>query len=141
MRAVPDRVWSSDPQLAEAAEVQRAIYLADARPPEFSDEALALQFSARHADELRFCAVWNRWFQWNGGYWRPDETLKAFDLARAICRTVSAALPTEKSKIATGVASAKTVAAIVTLARSDRRHAATADQWDQDPWLFLAGNR
>ena len=32
--------------------------------------------------------------------------------------------------------SAKTVAAVEMLARSDRRIAATVDQWDRDPWLF-----
>ena len=32
--------------------------------------------------------------------------------------------------------SAKTVYAIERLARSDRRLAATVDQWDADPWLL-----
>jgi putative DNA primase/helicase len=38
-----------------------------------------------------------------------------------------------------GNAKAKTVAAVVTLARSDRRLAATTDQWDRDPWSFNTG--
>ena len=37
---------------------------------------------------------------------------------------------------ATRIASAKTVAAVATLARADRRIAATVDQWDRDPWLL-----
>ena len=34
------------------------------------------------------------------------------------------------------IASAKTVAAIERLARADRRHAATVEQWDADPWVL-----
>ena len=39
---------------------------------------------------------------------------------------------TEKSKIA----NAKPVAAIERLARADRPHAATVDEWDSDHWLL-----
>ena len=39
-----------------------------------------------------------------------------------------------KPKEASGIASAKTVYAVERLARSDRRLAATIDQWDTDPW-------
>lgn len=34
------------------------------------------------------------------------------------------------------IATAQTVAAIERLARADRRHAATVEQWDADPWLL-----
>src|SRR5215472_9579086 len=71
---------------------------------------------------------------WNGKCWTEDETLRAFNLARAICR--SAASKCNKGKTATMLASAKTVAAIERLARADRRLAATVDQWDADPWLL-----
>ena len=57
---------------------------------------------------------------WIGTCWQPEDTLKAFDRSRTLCR-------------AAGDADAKTVAAVVTLARSDRRIAATAEQWDADP--------
>jgi putative DNA primase/helicase len=71
---------------------------------------------------------------WDGRRWQMDDTLHAFDLARRICR--EAAAECNKLKIATTLASAKTVAAIERLARSDRRLAATVDQWDADPWLL-----
>ena len=41
-----------------------------------------------------------------------------------------------KSRVATQICSAKTVAAVVALARADRRLAATTEQWDADPWLL-----
>lgn len=112
---------------------------ADARPPEYSDESLALRFSAAHADDARFVAAWGKWLLWTGTHWQFDTTMRAFDSARVICRVASAEITDPKAiKLAAAVASAKTVAAIVSLARADRRHAATAAQWDQDAWLFLS---
>jgi len=100
--------------------------------PAFSDEALALQFADRHARDLRFVAAWNKWFVWNGQHWQFEDTLRAWDFARQVCR--EAAAQCNKSKTASAIASAKTVYAVERLARSDRRLAATIDQWDADPW-------
>jgi putative DNA primase/helicase len=105
-----------------------------ARPPAFSDDALALRFAERHANDLRFVAAWNKWLSWTGKRWEFDETLAAFDKSRAICREAAAAC--NKSKIAVALASSKTVAAVDKLAKADRRIAATIDQWDADPWLL-----
>lgn len=104
------------------------------RPPAFSDEALALRFSERHADDLRYVAAWGRWLRWDGTCWRFDDSLHAFDLARRICR--EAAAECNQPKVAVAIASAKTVAAVERLAKADRRHAATVDQWDADPLLL-----
>jgi putative DNA primase/helicase len=139
MRFVPDRIWDVDPDLHAEAEAEREQYraaqieVADARPPEFSDESLALRFTAKHSGEARYVAAWGRWLLWNGSRWEFDTTMRAFDLARMVARVASAEA---EGKIASAIASAKTVAAIVTLARVDRRHAATVEQWDGDPWLL-----
>ena len=107
------------------------VEVADARPPEFSDEALALRFVQRHGDELRYVAAWSRWYAWSGARWAPDSTLAAFDRARAICRAVSS--EADKLHVKTSLASAQTVAAAERLAKTDRRIAATVEQWDADP--------
>ncbi|MGQ7793755.1 phage/plasmid primase, P4 family [Faunimonas sp. B44] len=104
----------------------------DARPPAFTDEALALRFAEKHRHDLRYVAGWGKWLQWDGKRWTLDDTLLAFDKARNVCR--AAAAECNKSKIAAALASAKTVAAIERLAKADRRLAATAGQWDADPW-------
>ena len=52
----------------------------------FTEDALALRFSERHAHDLRYVAIRNQWFQWNGVIWAPENTLLVFDLARASCR-------------------------------------------------------
>jgi putative DNA primase/helicase len=106
----------------------------DPRPPAFSDDALALRFADQHADDLRFVAKWGQWFSWTGAHWRADDTLDAYDKVRATCREV--ALGCNKGRIATAIASAKTVASVERLAKADRRLAATVEQWDADPWLL-----
>ena len=102
------------------------------RPPTFTDEALALRFAERHEVDLRYVAAWSRWLRYDGRRWQFDETLRAFDLARRICR--QAASECKKARVACAIASAKTVAAVERLARADRRLAATTDQWDANPW-------
>jgi putative DNA primase/helicase len=63
-----------------------------------------------------------------------DKTLAVFDRVRILCRMVAAGC--NKPRTAKELTSAKTIAAVERLARSDRRLAATADQWDADPWLL-----
>ena len=104
------------------------------RPPAFTDEALALRFAALHAPDLRYVAAASRWFIYTGKQWLADDTLHAFDMARLICRRASAEC--NMAKVAGLLASAKTVAAVERLAKSDRRLAATMDQWDRDPLLL-----
>ena len=56
----------------------------------WAEESIALGFAARHEDALRYVAAWGRWLSFDGARWAPDETLHAFDLARAICRETAA---------------------------------------------------
>jgi putative DNA primase/helicase len=102
--------------------------------PEFSEDALALEFSERHGYELRYVAKWGSWLLWDGARWRFEDTYRAFDLARAVARDFANAH--DKEGGARKLASANTVAAIEKLARADRRHAMTTDAWDKDPWLL-----
>jgi putative DNA primase/helicase len=112
---------------------------ADARPPEYSDDALALRFSTAHGEDARHVALWGKWLLWSGSSWQFDDTMRAFDLARMICRAASAEVKDPKRvKLASAIASARTVAAIVNLSRADRRHAVATDQFDPDPMIFNA---
>ena len=101
------------------------------RPPDYSDEALALRFSAQYGPDWRYVAAFGRWYWWDGTRWVLDETLKVLDLARSVCRTTSAACTNER--LGRNVASAKAVVALERLAKADRRHAAAIDLWDANP--------
>src|ERR1700678_3481047 len=120
---------------AERARAPKPNEFIEGIPPAFSDDALAQRFADRHEGALRFIAAWGQWFRYNGKVWRQDDTLHAFDLARRICREASAEC-NGKEGVKAALASAKTVAAVERLARSDRRIAATIDQWDAEPWLL-----
>lgn len=104
----------------------------DTRPGLFSDDALALGFTKKYGRDLRYTAAHGQWALWDGCRWKRDDSLHVFDLARGICR--AAASVCENARAASRIESAVTVAAVERLARADRQHAATVDQWDRDPW-------
>jgi hypothetical protein len=87
------------------------------------EDSVALEFAAKHAGDFRYVAIWNRWLRYVDDRWQHEDTLKAFDQARKLCREA-------------GDAKAKTVAAVVTLARTDRAIVAREEQWDDSIWVL-----
>jgi putative DNA primase/helicase len=102
--------------------------------PEFSEDSLALRFAELHGDKLRYVAAWGKWLTWTGTHWHFENTLAVYDFARKICR--EAARQCNKPAEAKAISKAKTVAAVEMLARSDRRIAATIEQWNPDEFFF-----
>ncbi|WP_211849178.1 phage/plasmid primase, P4 family [Neoroseomonas eburnea] len=103
-------------------------------PIGFTEDALAAEFSEQHGEDWRHVSVWGAWLTWTGSRWEREGTLRAFDLARLVCR--AAANRANSNKVRTKLSQASTVAAVERLARADRRHATTAEVWDRDPWLL-----
>jgi P4 family phage/plasmid primase-like protien len=103
-------------------------------PPDCTDDAIGLRFSAEFGGVLRYVADWNRWMLWDGRVWRRDNTLRVYDLIRKTIRAIGPESPDER--VRAKLAAASTVAAIEKLVRSDRRHALEADNWDANPWLL-----
>jgi putative DNA primase/helicase len=99
-----------------------------------TEDALALSFTRRYHRDWRYVAAWGRWLVWDGQRWRAEDTLAATDLIRSVCRQT--AVRADNPKVAAKLASASTVGGVERLARADRRHAATTDEWDADPWLL-----
>lgn len=87
------------------------------------EDRVALNFADRYGGHFRYIAAYTQWMMFDGLRWRPERTLVAFDKARELCREA------KDTK-------AKTVAAVVALARSDRAIAATDEQWETDHWIF-----
>jgi hypothetical protein len=87
------------------------------------EDAVALDFAEQQEKHFRYVAAAGQWMRWTGTYWQIEPTLQAFDIARGLCRNA-------------GNADAKKVAAVTTLARADRRVAATTEQWDSNLYLF-----
>jgi putative DNA primase/helicase len=104
----------------------------DADP--LTEDALALRFSERHENDLRYVAARAQWFKWDGVRWRPEPTHLAFDLARDSCRTDAETYGNGRPLAVT----AQMVAAVERMAKADRRQAATLEQFDADGWLINA---
>jgi len=103
---------------------------------QFSEDTIALAFAEAHRDSLRFTAASSRWLEWQGTHWNQDRTQRVFDLSRELCRRVASEVEEEKKTLRCRLTSARTVAAIEKLARSDRRLAAVPEQWDRDAFLL-----
>lgn len=115
--------------------------MADIVSPVLSEDFLALQFTIRHALSLRFVPLWGKWLRWDGTRWKEDTTLAAFDLARKVVREHAVELAGyTNGNGPTALASAKTVASVERLARSDQMLAREANIWDADIWLLNARN-
>ena len=104
--------------------------------PAFSEEALALQYAEEHAPRLRYVSEWGKWMLWDGSCWKQDNTLHALDLARQLCRSAAAHANDDAERLANRATSAN----VLSLARADRKLAATSDQWDANPWLLNTPN-
>ena len=124
----------SDGSAAQSVDASGSVAAAEAAAPEFSDEALALDFAAEHVDRLRYVQTFGRWLLWNGNKWAIDESLAGLDEARKTCRR--AARRCNNAKASKELASAKTVAAVERLAKADRRLAATPEMFDREFWLL-----
>ena len=118
----------------DLAELRRRLQEGDP----FTENALARRFSLRHAQDLRYVAMWRRWLRWDGARWCGETTLLAFDLVRESCQRDGEDSQTETRP--RRLYSAKTVIAVERLARADRRPATTVDQWDAHEFLLNADN-
>lgn len=103
-------------------------------PPAFSDDWLAVGFVGAYGSGLRWSSG-PGWMLDNGVIWRRDENLSRYDLARRICRTAAARLPKGDAE-QRRLTSAKTVAAVLSLAQSDQRIVVSSNAWDAAPMLL-----
>lgn len=125
----------------QLAEIDNVLALVDKQAPEngsaqlnqVTEDDLAISFSQEHADTLCYIAKWGKWYRWNGSVWVEDDTLAVFDATRQHIRQT---INDIDRKAKTTLLRAQTVAAVEKLIRSDRRHAATVEQWDADPWVI-----
>jgi putative DNA primase/helicase len=97
-----------------------------------SEQWLAQLFAAENREEMVFTPIMERWHQWDGAIWRRDDKLIAFSTASALCRRIA---PTaDDHKAAKAAASAKTRAAVVSLAKEEL--VVGLSEWNADPWLL-----
>lgn len=100
-----------------------------------SEDQLALSFVAQHG----------AWFRWTPGmdwmrnettHWVRDDERRRFSVARKICRQAGMSVSGSDKKLARALSSAKTVAAVLTMAQADERVVLPVDAWDRDPMVL-----
>lgn len=99
-----------------------------------TDDSLALAFTGSYAQDWRYCCAWGKWLVWTGTHWRSDETLLVHHLIRNVCR--EQAVNAGSHRVAAKLLASSTVGGVDRLARTDRRHASTSDEWDADIYLL-----
>jgi putative DNA primase/helicase len=98
-----------------------------------SDDALALDFADLYTGQIH----WSSGMGWQchqGTHYAPDNDLQRYGMARFIAR--QAAGKASKKSEAKSLASARTVASILTLAQSDPKIVVPQQAWDADPFAL-----
>jgi len=100
---------------------------------ESSEDVVALRFTLRYRETLRFDHSAGRWYEWCGTHWRPDVVARAFHCVRKIARAAAQSSNGLESK---GVLKASFAGGVERFCRSDEAHATDASKWDTDPMLL-----
>ena len=90
-----------------------------------SEHVIALGFTEKYRDTMRYCPDLARWFEWDETRWRPDRLQKAFHYSRTLAGEAGKEKGTRKAAFARGVEA---------FCRADPAHAVDASYWDADPW-------
>jgi putative DNA primase/helicase len=98
-----------------------------------TEDSVALEFTQRHRDKLRFDHNIGKWFVWIGTHWQREQTKLAFSWARELVRELTAA---ESVKCRAVASKTSFAAGVERFTQSDRAFAVTADIWDQDFYLL-----
>ena len=99
--------------------------------PEFSEDSLALLYTGRHSDDLRYTPELGKYHRLSrsddgGTCWHRDTVCRTFSEIRDLTREQS--MLTEKGKAR--LCSAATISSVEKLVRFDQRTVMTVDQWD-----------
>lgn len=127
VRAIAGSVGRYDPATTDTPTAKPLM------PPDFSDDALALDFVTAHGAAYRWSPGLG-WMHDAGVCWRRDEGLSRYDLARRVCRAAAGCARGDAEQ--KRLTSAKTVAAVLSLAQSDQRIVVPASAWDADQLML-----
>lgn len=112
-------------------------------PPEFSEDALAEQFTKTYSETMKFCGPADCWYIWWNGKWIKDETAVAVDRARKICKLASADVmlkvaltPSKAERVSNAISSRRMFSNIEQIARTDRQHVVSPTKFDSRPYLL-----
>ena len=94
---------------------------------EVSEHSVALDFTERYRDTMRYSPDVASWYEWDETRWRPDRLARAFHYARELAGESSESTTARKASFARGVEA---------FCRADPAHSVEASYWDSDG-MFL----
>jgi len=105
-------------------------------------------FADLHGEDVKHCAVWNKWLVWDGKRWSIDKTAAVYRLAKktvAKMYEIAGALEgsDQRQQLARHAISSESdikIKAMLSLAESEPNIAVTPDIFDTDPWLLNVKN-
>ncbi|MBB3899963.1 phage/plasmid primase, P4 family [Roseococcus suduntuyensis] len=95
---------------------------------ELTEDGVALAFTEKFHDALRYCHDTGAWYVWEGSHWRQNRDKIAFSWARQLVRKLNRSAEF-KTKAITGKASF--AASVERFAQADRAFAVTTEKWDR----------
>jgi putative DNA primase/helicase len=95
-----------------------------------TEDAVALALMHERGDDIRWCPEHKSWFVWNGKRWATEHPGEVFEMARQVCRGVTAATGKERW------GAHRTVSSVERFAHTQRELVTPASAWDVDPWLI-----
>lgn len=119
--------------------------------PARTETANARRLAQLHGDNLRWCEPWGRWLAFDGKRWAVDSHRRVDAMAKGVVNDVwkqaAALLPDvdhatgrELTSFARQTASARGIAAMLTLAKSEPGVPILPDDLDRDPWALNVAN-
>jgi putative DNA primase/helicase len=105
-------------------------------PPEYSEDALAEEFTRKYENVLKFSGTENCWYNWDGHIWSQDRSGIALDKARKVCKVASSdvmarqELGRKVERISNTLSSRRMFANVEAIARTDRKHVVTPTKFD-----------
>lgn len=104
------------------------VALPGAQALEVSEDAIALAFTRKYGDTMRYDHHIGRWYQWNFSHWQRLDIPAALHYAREIGRQLGSG---KKAICKASVAKGAEV-----FAQAAPEHRCTSEKWDSDPWLL-----
>lgn len=102
-----------------------------------SDDFLGVELSKKLGDDWICLHPGATRFHWTGKVWRPDHKKRVVEVARRVCRRIARTLTAEKTAgLKRTITSKERVAAAVSFACSDERHARVYEEFDADLWAL-----
>jgi putative DNA primase/helicase len=143
---LPVRNWRGDraEEIVERAELvtedEIASQMADAPAPALTgievmvahnptQDAVALAFTSRFGNNLRYTKLWGAWHHWNGKQWEKEETGLVADYIRRLSRAAN-------ERGMKSMATAGFYDGVERIARTDRAHSVLPTIWDNDTMLL-----